>query len=258
MVNTLSDIQSILNKIKEIETMPIKSEYKYDGKRVPRVTEILSSMVANNSLLSWANSLGFKRVSYSKYIRDVADKGTFSHMAIERFIKDGITPYTDSFTYPPQSYSVIESTFNAFMNWWNMMHEKYKKIELVYSEETLICEYFGGTCDCVLKVDGKYWLIDYKTSNHMNYKYVLQLAAYRYMLKKLKNIDVSVCMVLRLDKTNSQYYTYELHMNNDEHKMFVDDCLETFFALVLGFNMRSSTTKQYNNIFKDEIKATIL
>ena len=249
MVDTLKDIQSILDKIREIESLPIKSEYKYDGKRVPRVTEILSAMLHEDGLMNWANNLGYKRISYTKYMRDVADKGTYSHMAIEKFIKNGTTPYTDSFTYPPQVYAVVDSTFNAFMEWWNDIHKKYKNIKVIYSEETLICQYFGGTCDCVLEVDGKYWLIDFKTSGHMNYNYALQLAAYRYMLKTLKNITVSKCMILRLDRKSGVYYTHELNMSNTEHRQFIDDCLKTFFALVLGFRMRSATTKQYQEIF---------
>ena len=38
-------------------------------------------------------------------------------------------------------------------------------------EETITCPYFGGTYDFLVEINGRNWLIDFKTSNHIGYKY---------------------------------------------------------------------------------------
>ena len=50
------------NKLAEIPfTIEAKSDrYSYNGVFVPRVNDILSSMLSEDYLMRWANSLGFK------------------------------------------------------------------------------------------------------------------------------------------------------------------------------------------------------
>lgn len=242
-------LKEVIDKLSEIEIkQKTKSEYFVDEKRVPRVTEILSAMIAEPGLMNWANSLGWKRISYRQFMNEAADKGTYSHLAVEKYILNG---FVDIDTFQIMNYKIrntVESTLHAFKDWWDELHQNHK-VEVVFLEETLLHKYFGGTCDCLLKVDNKYWLIDFKTSNHMSYNYALQLAAYRYLLKELKNIDVDKCMVLKLDKENGTYETYELNMDNPEHLEFINNCLQTFMVLAVAFRMRLSTTEDYKKIF---------
>ena len=251
---TKESIISIMDQLSEIELKGTsKSDYFIDGNRVPRVTEVLSAMIHNDGLMNWSNSLGWKRISYSAFMRDAADKGTYSHLAVETYIKQGNLDIND-LNIPSESMKdTVISCMDGFIAWWRKIHKDYKSIEVVYLEETLIHKYFGGTCDCLLKVDGKYWLIDFKTSNHMNYNYALQLSAYKFLLKELKDIDIDKAMILRLDKLNHCYYTYELNMDNEDHKIFIDSCLETFMVLVAAFRMRMITTDQYNKIFNKNV-----
>ena len=58
MIHLLNDIDKNPNLYESI--------YKYNGIEVPRVTKILGKCIHNDSLMYWANSLGFKRQSYSK------------------------------------------------------------------------------------------------------------------------------------------------------------------------------------------------
>ena len=107
-----------------------------------------------------------------------------------------------------------------------------------------------------IKVDNEYWLIDFKTSNHMSYNYALQLAAYKYLLKELRNINISKAMILRLDKSQYKYYTYEYDLiNNQEHIQFFNDCLQTFMLLCAAFIMRIYTKNKYDKLF-DNIQST--
>ena len=251
MIIKEQDLKLIMNRLSEIE-INSKSNYKYEGKRVPRVTEVLSAMLHEDYLMKWANNLGFKRISYRAFMNDAADKGTYSHMAIERYLKQGYLDLEEMTEIPNNKIrETVSSVMTGFYKWWNLLHKEYKKIELVYLEKTLIHKYFAGTCDCLLRVDGEYWLIDFKTSNHMSYNYALQLAAYKYLLKELEGIEISKAMILRLDKVNYTYYTYEYDLkNNEEHIKFFNDCLQTFMLLCSAFIMRMYTREEYDKLLK--------
>lgn len=252
MIFTNDQMKEILEKIKDIEIKNnTKSNYEIDDKRVPRVTEILSSMLHEDSLMNWANGLGWKRISYKAFMKDTQDKGTYSHLAIEKFLRKGNVDLDIDLQIPNQKIrNSVESCLDGFIQWWEFIHTEYKKIDVIYLEETMINEYFGGTCDCLLKVDNQYWLIDFKTSNHMNYKYSLQLAAYRYLLRNERGIDISKAMILRVDKNNHCYETQEFDLSNERDRNYINDCEQTFMILLTAFKMRMYTMMQYQEIIK--------
>lgn len=252
------DISILLNELdrlsKNNRSKNFKEYVSNDGVSVPRVTEILSSSIHEDFLLKWSNSLGFKHISYTKFMKDAADKGTYSHYMIEKFLKNGcMLEDIDTFEIPNYYRPTVESTFAGFMKWWADLHVIYKDVELVYSEKKLISNYYGGTCDCVLKLDGKYWLIDFKTSNHVNFKYTLQLAAYRELLKTCENIEISGCIILMLDKTEYTYKEYRIDIDKYEyHRQYMDKAIELFDILAIGYLYRLDLTEEYNNIVNNK------
>lgn len=243
-------IKKLLDRMNSLE-LKCSSEYTLtNGNHSPRVTEILSQMLHEEYLLSWANSLGFKHIGYRSYMNEAANKGTYSHMAIERFLKNREFPDINKCAglYPEKIVSTVRSTFSGFMKWWEKLNKNHT-VDIVCSEEKLVHPYFSGTCDCVLKIDDEYWLIDFKTSNHMNYKYTLQLSAYGYLLKELKDITISRYVVLMLDKVNYSYTDYVLDMHNKEHADYINLCLETFFTLTAAYKLRLESEDEYKRIF---------
>lgn len=242
-------VRTIMDRMSQIEIAGIKSEYIYDDKRVPRVTEVLSTMLHKDGLMNWSNGLGWKRISYRAFMKDAAEKGTYSHLAVEKYLRNGYVDLDEMHLPNDQIRATVNSCMDAFVAWWTRLNEEHSDVEIIFLEETMVHPYFGGTCDCLLKVDGKYWLIDFKTSNHMNYNYALQLAAYRFLLKELKGIDIEVAMVLRLSKTDHVYYEHKLNLTNQFHVAFLDNCLETFMFLVMAFKMRVNTESEYEEIF---------
>lgn len=241
--------QHILNLLEELSHLEIdlSDKYQIDGKRVPRVTEILSAMIHQESLMTWSNSLGWKRISYKAFLQEAADKGTYSHLAIEKYLKDGFVDL-DTLPLNDRIKSSVVSCMDGFMLWWNQLKTNHD-VSVVSTEETIVHKYFGGTCDCLLKIDGKYKLVDFKTSNNMNYKYGLQLAAYRYLFREVKNINLDQCMILMLSKTNHSYLTYELDLSNKTHLSYIDNCEYTFLTLLAGYMMRLFTNNEYQSIF---------
>lgn len=243
------NVRDVMNQMANVD-VNINDTYICNGKRVPRVTEVLSAMLHDDSFMSWSNSLGWKRISYKAFMKDAADKGTYSHMAVEKYLKNGSVNLSEFNIVNKDILKVVESCLDGFKKWWEDLHRKYSKIEIVFVEETLIHPYFGGTCDCLLKVDDKYYLIDFKTSNHMSYNYGLQLSAYRFLFKELKDIDIGMCSIVMLDKKNHNYRTYDLYLDNDDHLRYINDCENTYITLAAAYKMRLYTTDEYNKVFK--------
>lgn len=253
MILKNDQVRRIMDRMSELE-IEYNNTYSIDDKRVPRVTEIISAMLHEDYLMSWSNGLGFKKVGYRAFMREAADKGTYSHLAIERYIKNGyfnINEFVKEFNIVNNNIiTTIESCLDGFKIWWGKINQLYNKVEVVFLEETMIHPYFGGTCDCLLKVDGEYWLVDFKTSNNMQYKYALQLAAYRFLLRELKDIKVNRLIVLKLDKKDHDYKTYRLNLKNKDHLDFINDCEQTFMLLTAAYKMRLYTTEEYYNVYK--------
>ena len=242
-------ISGLMERMSQIE-VESRDTYKIDDKRVPRVTEVLSAMLHEDGLMHWSNSLGWKRISYKAFMKEAADKGTYSHMAIEKYLRQGYLDLNNDMNIPnDRIFETVQSCMDGFIQWWRELHKKYKKIEIVFLEETMIHEYFGGTCDCLLKLDGKYWLIDFKTSNHMNFNYSLQLSAYRFLLKELKGIEISGATILRLSKTDHCYEEYSLDFEDKTHLEFIINCEQLFLTLVAAYKMRLYCYNQYHHIY---------
>jgi len=59
-------------KLEDLEKISLglcEGAYVYNGKHVPRVTNILGKTIHEDYLMQWSNSLGFKRKSYSKTLK---------------------------------------------------------------------------------------------------------------------------------------------------------------------------------------------
>lgn len=177
---------------------------------VPRVTKLLDS-VKEDYLLQWANSLGWKRKSYTATLQEYAELGTHVHEDIEEYLRygtEGVTPGWES-----------------FKEWWDKLNEL-NTVTDVMSEVELIGPYFGGTTDLFCRLNGYGCIIDFKTSKNIGYKYIIQLAAYRYLMQTQLGNDVRYCVILQVDKTTAgiyRVYTYDL--NNPEIRYIFDIAL---------------------------------
>ena len=233
-MNTINDLLETVNF-----QVNVKSDtyYNSDGVPVPRVTEILSSMIHSDGLMYWANSIGLRGQRYKTVLDNAAKIGTAAHNAIELFLKDKIR---DSTNIP----------FLGFEMWHTIVEEHFKMpIEIIYVEHKMSCKYFGGTLDCLARIGGRLFLIDFKTSNHVTFNYFLQLAAYRYMLRVTEGIEVEGCIVLQLDKDEPGFNEYVLDFMVQEHLMFINNCERTFLSLVYGFINVKQVEGQFREIF---------
>lgn len=218
------------------------SIYTYNDIQVPRTTEILNKCIHSDQLMYWANSLGFKHQSYNKTIKLAADIGSQCHETIDSFLDNN-----GDFETPSNMMQSSRFAYESFLKWWNTINA-FNKVEVIYHEKKLACKYFGGTLDGLYSINGKIYLVDYKTSNHITYKYCLQLASYRYMLREEYGINIDGCIILQLSKNDISYNEYVLNLDDLNHLNFINDCEQAFLSLVYAFYNICSIESKYNNI----------
>lgn len=223
-------IEDCLNEL-DYELKADNSTYIFDGRKVPRVTEILSKTISEEHLLLWANSLGFRHLKYKDELQKAANIGTIAHKEIEDFLKDGVIGSTMS--------------FQAFLRWYNPIKDR---IKIIASEEKLVCQWFGGTYDLLIEIDGKKYLVDFKTSNHVSYRYAMQLAAYRYMLYYLKGINIDGIIILQLHKTRPEFKEYVLEMAIQEHYNYMENCTRAFLAATYAYYTRTQVELGWDGV----------
>lgn len=211
--------------LKQFEYKAKQDSYDFNGVKVPRVTKIIDTCIHEEYLVKWANSLGFKHQSYQKVLQEAANYGSKVHNAIEHHLKDDVQPI-----------DVPNNPFEAFKSWWKILNDN-NKVVVLGQEFKLSCPWFGGTYDMLISINDRPWLVDFKTSNHLSYRYCLQLSAYRYMLR-YNNIvipDIAGIIVLRLDKESPSFEEYVLDLSIPEHLNYLNICEHTFFSMAYTY-----------------------
>lgn len=228
--------EQIFNLLQDTNKIQLKEKkYFYNGIPVPRVTDIISKTISEDYLLYWANSLGFKHQSYKKTIDEAARIGTEAHDLINKFILG-------------ENFNSNNIPYLSFRKWWTDINSN-SNIKIIGTEQSISCQYFGGTYDLLIEVDGKIYLVDFKTSNHISYKYFIQLSAYKYMLEQ-QGYTIDGCIILQLDKKEILYNEYILVCwNNIEHKNFINECQNTFFSLLYSYYNIFNCQNIYNELF---------
>ena len=233
-------ILDLLNKAKI--DYGYETTYEYEGKPVPRVTLILSKCIHSDGLMYWANSLGFKHRSYTKTLADAANIGTQTHNGIDKYLED------NNFKMPLEATQEAKFAFKSYVKWFEDTKLLVNSISCIFHEKKIVCPWFGGTLDGLYNFDGRIFLVDYKTSNHVTYKYFLQLAAYRYILRTMYGINIDGVIILQLSKTSVSYHEYFLDLAVKYHYDFMDLCECCFLSLTYAYYNIAAVEEAYDNI----------
>ena len=213
--------------------------YNQEGIKVPRVTEILSRTIHSDGLMYWANSIGLKGEKYRDVLNKASITGTNAHSAIEMYLNENIKTNDNT-------------PFLGFLMWYNYITTNIKiPIEVIYIEHKIVCKWFGGTLDALMKIGNKIYLVDFKTSNHVTFNYFLQLAAYRFMLREVEGINVDGVIVLQLDKDEPGFNEYHLSFDIPDHLYFMENCQTAFLSLVFAFYNLQRIESGFNSLFKE-------
>ena len=113
------------------------------------------------------------RKNFRKVGKKAMDIGSAVHDAIERYLIHGDEPQSPS--------NEVLSAFLGFLEWQDA-----HGFEVVATEKTVYHHDYAGTCDLICKLDGKVFMVDFKTYNEESkskppYEEVkYQIAAYRH------------------------------------------------------------------------------
>lgn len=219
----------------------LKTPYLYNGNNVPRVTSIISDMIHEEYIANWANYLGFKRKRYKDELNFAADKGSYVHSMIENKMINDQDP--DFSRIPRDMARQVATCYNSFLLWYD--EANIKDAIILGQEMELSCPYFGGTLDLLIQVDGKVYIIDFKSSNHLSFRYFLQMAAYRYILENYRNIKIDGVCAVRLFKDEIMYEELALDFQIPEQLEFANHYEEAFLSLVYSYYMRIRAEEEF-------------
>lgn len=210
------------------------ARYRYQGRGVPSVTELLS-FIDTEGLVGWANRIGRQGIDNRDVVKKAADFGTMVHESIEMYLKKK----------PVLNDNVC---LEAFKKWWDGVNSCHR-VRVLGQEEPMIGEFFAGTYDLLISIDDKPYLIDFKTSNHVGYKYFMQLAAYRYLIYTKKNINLEGCLILQFDKEEVNFREYSLTFSDPADYEFIENCYRAFMGLVYTYYNAKLCQRQFGIIF---------
>ena len=163
--------------------------YNKHKEEVPSVTTVLK-VLNKPALVQWANRMGFAHKDINILLEESAIIGTFVHEVINSILRKSLYVYIKTDDRPPLKY--IYGHLDAFFSWY-----KNNTIEPILLEKSLSCDEFGGTLDFYGKVNGKYTIIDFKTSKQIRFSMFLQLALYCILLElhgyKVEQVGIVLC-----------------------------------------------------------------
>ena len=200
-----SDMENIFNLkyINDPKNQNNLGYYEFEGRPVPRVSHILDFCGDKSWLIDWAGTIGKRRAD------DIKEKALYTgsqvHEMIEYWLKNRKHLYNNKFKGSDSISKSIYTAYNNFLSWEKQLNlSGYYIEEVVGSEIPLVCPYFGGTCDMIVRINGAYYVIDFKTSKRLSSNYILQVSIYYWMINNgyCKKIDhVNGVGLIRVDKT---------------------------------------------------------
>lgn len=227
--------------------------YKYDGREVPRVSEILKECIAKEFLVNWAARIGSKQMFLER--KKATEIGSIVHEMIENYLLNN-TDMNISFKVPQYYINPIKTAYNNFKDWVKYINSLgYYIEEIVAIEKQVSCPLYGGTIDCIMKINGKYYIVDFKTSKSISYEYIIQTCSYMWIVNNgycpdLPHIDG--IGIIRIDKENKKFEDLFLNEHIPYQNQIINQYFDGFGHLLGSFyhniNMRllfSSYKKNY-------------
>jgi len=205
------------------DSMRAKAHIQYklkDGTRVPGVTTVLG-ILNKPALVKWSNNLGLQGIDSSKYVDDKAAIGTLAHQMIADHLRKVDTDASD---YSAKQIDQAENSVLSYLEW-----EKGHDVKPVLIEEPLVSEIYkyGGTIDCLAKIDGKPTLLDFKTGKAIYPEMFYQLAAYSELLLEDGHI-LDASMILRIGRDATEGFEVVKRDSLIKELEMFDHCLAIY------------------------------
>lgn len=223
------------------------SVYNFEGRPVPRVTKIIDDVMNRDYLIRWAMSFR----NYNIYLGQkdfITSVGTHVHEMIEHFLLTGLDKDI-SYKKAPRQAPLIDRAYNNFKAWYDNLINSGYTMEIIDIEKPLFCPFYAGTCDCICKINGVYYIIDFKTSKKISYEYLLQLAAYTWIVNNgytEYDFKIGGIGVIRVDKEKNQFEDLFLTSYNPTHNILINKYIDGFFAILKAYYYKIELEYDYN------------
>ena len=152
-------------------TLPDSRFYRRNGEYYPSITHVLSYYPKGKHFEDWLKKVGYA----SEYIvKKAAEEGTQTHNLCEDYLNGEECSFLNQYgnpAYPPHVWQM----FLNFVDFWETHKPTLIETEVhLFSDKLKV----AGTCDLVIELNGERWILDLKTSNHLQTTYDLQTAVY--------------------------------------------------------------------------------
>jgi len=165
----------------------------------PSATTILNAYPTSEHLVKWIADNGFHE---SRAMRDEAGrKGTRIHTAIEQLL-GGAELAKETFTV--EEWHKLDT----FVKW----HKEYKP-EIMALEVPIFSKKgkYAGRLDCIAKVSGQTYILDWKSSKNIHPSFQLQFSAYAKAIEENTDIKIDATAAIQLGAQNKNGYRFVIY-----------------------------------------------
>ena len=236
-------------------TLPDSRYYRRNGEFYPSVTYVLNCYPKGKHFEDWLKRHGY---TADYVVRKAAEEGTAVHELIEEYFEGNEMRYLND-KGNPKFKPDIWRMFLKFVNFWETYKPTLVETEThLFSDELKI----AGTVDLVCEIGGERWIIDFKTSNHMQTTYELQGAVYAQCYEECygKKID-RVGMLWLKSKSRGEdrkgeklkgkgWEVYESSRSQEEN-------LDIFMAVKKIFDLENPKHKPATETFETVVQRTV-
>jgi hypothetical protein len=152
-------------------TLPDSRYYRRNGEYYPSITYILQYYPKGKHFEDWLKQVG-NNADY--IVRKAAEDGTQTHGLCETYLNGEEINFLSTSGDPKYDINIWQM-FLRFVEFWETFNPVLIETEVhLFSDEWKV----AGTCDLVVEIEGKIWVLDIKTSNHLHTTYDFQTAVY--------------------------------------------------------------------------------
>ena len=179
-------------------TLPDGRYYQRNGEYYPSVTYVLSHYPKGKFFEDWLKKVGY---SADYIVKKASEEGTQVHEMIEAYLNGEELKFLEHGR--PMYAPNIWQMFLRFVDFWEEYKPTLIEAEIhLFSDELKV----AGTCDMICEINGELWVIDFKTSNHLQTTYDLQTAMYAKCFEECfgKKVDRTGVLWLKSSKRGSK------------------------------------------------------
>ena len=168
-------------------------KYELKGKKLPTTTQVIGRFKNATGLIIWSNQLGLQGLNYFDELKKAGNTGTALHDLAELYI------LKKEYELPDDPIAI--HCFEQFIEWWDSLD-----CEVIWTEKKFTSKKLnvGGCPDLLVKKDGKYILVDFKTSKAVYSDMLIQLSCYAALIKENDGIEIDRAVIVRFPKDDDE------------------------------------------------------